>query len=204
MKTIKAFTLENKFNKLHDATALAEDCTNASVAFLENTMAQETDADKNINLSKAYIAAVAVSDLFVQLGSTFQSVESHYWDTLDRTKCTCSLIDEVPVPYTEDEINDIAIENRLYDAGFYVATEGEEERFSNLTIETMIEHLAAIHNFLCVRIKHIVDIKFPATWTPVRDIIYHLNDLYCESQCCLSAVLSAYGIASTNLEDEEF
>ncbi len=77
MKTIKAFTLENKFNKLHDATALAEDCTNASVAFLENTMTQETDADKNINLSKAYIAAVAVSDLFVQLGSTFQSVESH-------------------------------------------------------------------------------------------------------------------------------
>lgn len=86
MKTIKVTTLENKFNKLHNATALAEDCINASISFLENTMAQETDADKSIKLGNAYTAAVAVSDQFVQLGSTFQSVESRYWDTLDRTK----------------------------------------------------------------------------------------------------------------------
>ena len=54
MKTIKTTTLENKFNKLHDATALAEDCINASISFLENTMAQETDADKSIKLGNAY------------------------------------------------------------------------------------------------------------------------------------------------------
>lgn len=194
MKTIKTTTLENKFNKLHNATALAEDCINASVTFLENTMAQENDADKSIKLGEAYTAAVAVSDQFVQLGSIFQTVESHYWDTLDRAKGTCALIDEVPVPYTEDENDDIAIENRLYDAGFYVATEGEEERLDRLSVEAMIEHLAAIRDFLCVRIKHIVDIEFPETWTPVRDTIYHLQDLYCEFQSCLSDVLSVYGI----------
>lgn len=203
MKTIKTTTLENKFNKLHNATALAEDCINASVSFLENAMAQETDADKSIKLGNAYTAAGAVSDQFVQLGSTFQSVESRYWDTLDSTKGTCSLIDEVPVPYAEDENDDIAIENRLYDAGFYVATEGEEERLDSLTIEAMTEHLAAIRDFLCVRIKHIVDIEFPETWTPVRDTIYHLHDLYCEFQSNLSAVLSAYGITSSDSEEED-
>lgn len=203
MKTIKTTTLENKFNKLHNATALAEDCINASVSFLENAMAQETDADKSIKLGNAYTAAVAVSDQFVQLGSTFQSVESRYWDTLDRTKGTCSLIDEVPVPYTEDENDDIAIENRLYDAGFYVATEGEEERLDSLTIEAMINHLVAIRDFLCVRIKHIVDIEFSATWTPVRDTIYRLHDLYCEFQSRISAVFSAYGITFSDLEEED-
>lgn len=194
MKTVKITTLEEKFNRLHNVTALAEDCINASVSFLENTMAQENDADKSIKLSEAYNAAIAVSNQFVQLGSTFQAVETRYWDTLDRARGTCALIDEVPVPYTEDENNDIAIENRLYDAGFYVATEGEEERLDSLTIEAMIEHLAAIRDFLCVRIKHIVDIEFPEIWTPVRDTIYHLHDLYCEFQSHLSAVLSAYGI----------
>lgn len=194
MKTVKITTLEEKFNRLHNATALAEDCINASVSFLENTMAQENDADKSIKLSEAYNAAIAVSNQFVQLGSTFQAVETRYWDTLDRARGTCALIDEVPVPYTEDENNDIAIENRLYDAGFYVATEGEEERLNSLTTGAMIEHLAAIRDFLCVRIRHIADIEFPKTWMPVRDTIYHLHDLYCEFQSCLTTVLSAYGI----------
>ena len=194
MKKIKTSTLENKFNKLHNATAHAEDCINACVSLLENTIAQETEAHKCFQLRNAYTAAVAVSDQFVQLGSTFQSVESLYWDTLDRANGTCFLIDDVPIPYDEDENDNIAIENRLYDAGFYVSTEGEEEHLVSLTIEAKIEHLAAIRDFLCVRIKHIVDIEFPETWISVRDSIYNLHDLYCEFQSCLSAVLSSYGI----------
>lgn len=202
MNTIKVTTLENKFNKLHNATALAEDCINASVSFIENTMAQETDAGKNIKLGEAYNAAIAVSDQFAQLGSTFQSVESLYWDTLDKTKGTCSLIDEVPVPFAEDENEDLAIENRLYDAGFYVATEGGENRLDTISIEATIDHLIVIRNFLCARIKHIVDIEFPETWIRVRDIIYRLHDLYSEFQSHLSDVFSAYDITFLELEED--
>ena len=182
MNTIKVTTLENKFNKLHNATALAEDCINASVSFIENTMAQETDAGKNIKLGEAYNAAIAVSDQFAQLGSTFQSVESLYWDTLDKTKGTCSLIDEVPVPFAEDE--------------------GGENRLDTISIEATIDHLIVIRNFLCARIKHIVDIEFPETWIRVRDIIYRLHDLYSEFQSHLSDVFSAYGITFLELEED--
>ncbi len=52
MKQIKKTTLENRFNKLHTAIALTEDCINASIAFLKNAMYQETDTQKSTALSE--------------------------------------------------------------------------------------------------------------------------------------------------------